>query len=87
MTLHELFEYPYFMLLPMRQKLIAVGLFALAEGGTGIADPVFLKNKILTVEADELRTAEIEADLEAIQKALPVEVFEEDEDRFYRWLA
>ncbi|MEW6425503.1 MAG: hypothetical protein AB1523_12335 [Bacillota bacterium] len=88
MTLKELFDYPYFVLLPMRQKLLAVGLLALAKKGVGIAHPVYLKNKILSVEADELSTAEIEADLEAIQEALPVRVFtREDGERFYRWLA
>lgn len=85
MTLAELFAYPYFILLPMRQKLLALGLLALAESGECPADPTFLKNVIFPVEADELDTSAIENDLMAIQNILPIEVFTKNGDDWYRW--
>lgn len=86
MTLQELFAYPYFVLLPMRRKLLAVGMLALAEDGVGIADPVYLKNKIFSMEADDLNTSVIEADLAAIQRVLPVKVFTKNGDSWYKWV-
>lgn len=85
MTLEELFAYPFFTLLPMRQKLLALGLLALINEGECPADPIFLKNVVLSVEADTIPTEEIEDDLTAIQRVLPIEVFTKNGDSWYRW--
>lgn len=85
MTLQELFENPRFLLLPMRQRLLAIGLLALAEEGRGVAHPVYLRNKVFVAEGDEITPAEVESDLAAIEKALPVRFFEKGGERFYAW--
>ena len=83
MTLQKLFENPRFHKLTIEQRLLACVLIIYGKDGQGTADPQYLRSKPLLSDIEG-----IEADLEAIQEALPVKVFtREDGERFYRWLA
>lgn len=71
--------------LTIRQRLLAIGLISLADDeGRGLADPLWIKAKLFPHD-DEVRTADIEADLGALQKHLSFVVYETEGKIFYEW--
>lgn len=87
MTVRELFNDYHFHTLTPRQKLIAVFMLACAEGGKGNGHPRFLASKCFALECGggELTPEEIEEDLQAISRALPVRFYSERGKKFYIW--
>jgi DnaD/phage-associated family protein len=72
--------------LTIRQRLLAIGLFSLADDeGRGIADARWLKAKIFPAD-DEVSPAEIERDLQAIGQHLSFVLYEAEGKKYYAWL-
>lgn len=70
--------------LTIRQRLLAIGLFSLADDdGRGIADPPYVRAVVFPY--DDFTSKEIEEDLKAIEKQLSIVFYEVDGNRYYAW--
>jgi DnaD/phage-associated family protein len=70
--------------LTIRQRLLAIGLFSLADDdGRGIADPPYVRATVFPY--DDFSSKEIEEDLKAIGERLSIVFYEVDGSRYYAW--
>jgi DnaD and phage-associated domain len=71
--------------LTIRQRLLAIALFSLADDeGRGLAEPLLLKVKVFPHD-DEVKVRDIEDDLRNIERNLSIVLYEIDGKKFYAW--
>lgn len=71
--------------LTVRQKLLAIALFSLADDyGKGLAEPLHIKVKVFQLE--NISFEEIEEDLRQIEKHLSLVIYENGGRKYYKWL-
>lgn len=70
--------------LTIRQRLLAIGLFSLADDdGRGIADPPYVRSMVFPY--DDFSSKEISGDLKAIGQHLSITFYEVNDNKFYAW--